>query len=161
MGFCRQDAAREPLENGRAVPARTPQSDALSRDLLGRGFKFVGSTICYAFMQAVGMVNDRTIDCFRYERVGNSGTRRPLSDECSDTPSVALPWRCAVWWRRDYLGRVRCHTGTGGEHRSVGQRGSRSRSVWKTWRPWASSRYGAAFDAFTPEAIPSFYHVPL
>lgn len=50
------------------VPARTPQSDALSKDLLGRGFKFVGSTICYAFMQAVGMVNDHTIDCFRHGR---------------------------------------------------------------------------------------------
>jgi DNA-3-methyladenine glycosylase I len=48
------------------VPARTAQSDALSRDLLGRGFKFVGSTICYAFMQAVGMVNDHSIDCFRH-----------------------------------------------------------------------------------------------
>ena len=47
------------------VPARTAQSDALSRDLLARGFKFVGSTICYAFMQAVGMVNDHTVDCFR------------------------------------------------------------------------------------------------
>ncbi len=52
------------------VPPRTPESDALSRDLLGRGFKFVGSTICYAFMQAVGMVNDHTTDCFRYEQVG-------------------------------------------------------------------------------------------
>lgn len=51
----------------REVPARTPESDALSRDLLRRGFKFVGSTICYAFMQAVGMVNDHTIDCFRYK----------------------------------------------------------------------------------------------
>jgi DNA-3-methyladenine glycosylase I len=50
----------------REVPARTPESDALSRDLLGRGFKFVGSTICYAFMQAVGMVNDHTLDCFRH-----------------------------------------------------------------------------------------------
>jgi len=50
------------------VPARTPESDALSKDLLKRGFKFVGSTICYAFMQAVGMVNDHTRDCFRYER---------------------------------------------------------------------------------------------
>jgi len=49
------------------IPARTPISDALSRDLLKRGFKFVGSTICYAFMQAVGMVNDHTQDCFRYE----------------------------------------------------------------------------------------------
>jgi len=48
------------------VPARTPASDAMSRDLIKRGFKFVGSTICYAFMQAVGMVNDHTVDCFRY-----------------------------------------------------------------------------------------------
>ena len=54
----------------RHIPPRTKESDALSRDLLGRGFKFVGSTICYAFMQAVGMVNDHTTDCFRYEQVG-------------------------------------------------------------------------------------------
>ena len=53
---------------GGQIPARTPESDALSRDLLGRGFKFVGSTICYAFMQAVGLVNDHTVDCFRSER---------------------------------------------------------------------------------------------
>ena len=59
-----------PLVNARKtmneIPARTPESDALSRDLLKRGFKFVGSTICYAFMQATGLVNDHTIDCFRY-----------------------------------------------------------------------------------------------
>ena len=54
----------------RQLPALTAESDALSRDLLGRGFKFVGSTICYAFMQAVGIVNDHTVDCFRYKRVG-------------------------------------------------------------------------------------------
>lgn len=48
------------------VPARTAQSDAMSKDLKKRGFSFVGSTICYAFMQAVGMVNDHLIDCFRY-----------------------------------------------------------------------------------------------
>jgi DNA-3-methyladenine glycosylase I len=52
------------------IPARTADSDALSRDLLRRGFKFVGSTICYAFMQAVGLVNDHTTDCFRYAIVG-------------------------------------------------------------------------------------------
>ena len=46
--------------------ARTAESDAMSKDLLGRGFKFVGPTICYAFMQAVGMVNDHLVDCFRY-----------------------------------------------------------------------------------------------
>jgi DNA-3-methyladenine glycosylase I len=48
------------------VPPRTEQSDALSRDLKRRGFTFVGTTICYAFMQAVGLVNDHTTDCFRY-----------------------------------------------------------------------------------------------
>jgi DNA-3-methyladenine glycosylase I len=48
-----------------SVPARTPESDAMSKDLKRRGFKFVGSTICYAFMQAVGMVNDHVTDCFR------------------------------------------------------------------------------------------------
>ena len=53
---------------GGPIPARTPESDALSRDLLDRGFKFVGSTICYAFMQAVGLVNDHTTDCFRSKR---------------------------------------------------------------------------------------------
>jgi DNA-3-methyladenine glycosylase I len=56
----------------RRVPPRTAESDALSRDLLKRGFKFVGSTICYAFMQAVGMVNDHTVSCFRYEAVGKT-----------------------------------------------------------------------------------------
>ena len=51
------------------VPVRTPESDALSRDLKGRGFAFVGSTICYALMQAVGMVNDHLVDCFRYREL--------------------------------------------------------------------------------------------
>jgi len=49
----------------REVPARTAESDVLSKDLLGRGFRFVGSTICYAFMQAVGMVNDHVAGCWR------------------------------------------------------------------------------------------------
>jgi DNA-3-methyladenine glycosylase I len=48
------------------LPATSPQSEAMSKDLKKRGFSFVGPTICYAFMQAVGMVNDHTIDCFRY-----------------------------------------------------------------------------------------------
>ena len=48
------------------VPARTAESDAMSKDLARRGFRFVGSTICYAFMQATGMVNDHSADCFRY-----------------------------------------------------------------------------------------------
>jgi DNA-3-methyladenine glycosylase I len=51
------------------IPPSTRQSDAMSKDLRGRGFKFVGSTICYAFMQAVGMVNDHAIDCFRYGKL--------------------------------------------------------------------------------------------
>jgi len=51
------------------LPANTKESDAMSTDLKKRGFKFVGSTICYAFMQAVGMVNDHTVDCFRYEEI--------------------------------------------------------------------------------------------
>jgi DNA-3-methyladenine glycosylase I len=51
------------------VPARTAESDAMSKDLKRRGFKFVGSTICYAFMQAVGIVNDHTVDCFRYKEL--------------------------------------------------------------------------------------------
>jgi len=52
------------------VPARTPESDALSRDLRQRGFRFVGSTICYAHMQAVGMVNDHLTSCFRHRAIG-------------------------------------------------------------------------------------------
>jgi DNA-3-methyladenine glycosylase I len=51
------------------IPSKTTESDAMSRDLIKRGFKFAGSTICYAFMQATGMVNDHTLDCFRYHEV--------------------------------------------------------------------------------------------
>jgi len=64
----------KPIQNRRKthkqIPAHTPESDAMSKDLLERGFKFVGSTICYAMMQAVGMVNDHTSDCFRYTQLG-------------------------------------------------------------------------------------------
>ncbi|MEM1177609.1 MAG: DNA-3-methyladenine glycosylase I [Acidobacteriota bacterium] len=70
----------EPVQNAwrhrSEVPAITPQSDAMSKALKKLGFKFVGSTICYALMQAVGMVNDHTTDCFRYEecaRLGGKG----------------------------------------------------------------------------------------
>jgi DNA-3-methyladenine glycosylase I len=57
---------RKPIVlKGPRVPVKTAESDALSKDLLKRGFKFVGSTICYAYMQAVGMVNDHAKDCFR------------------------------------------------------------------------------------------------
>ncbi len=58
-----QDGGRRTLAE---IPARTPASDALSKDLVRRGFSFVGSTICYAHMQAVGMVNDHTLACFRH-----------------------------------------------------------------------------------------------
>ena len=51
------------------IPATTPESDAMSKDLKKRGFRFVGSTICYAYMQAAGMVNDHTTECFRYKEV--------------------------------------------------------------------------------------------
>ena len=54
------------------IPARTPESDAMSKDLLQRGFKFVGPTICYAFMQAVGMVNDHLVSCFRHAEIHNA-----------------------------------------------------------------------------------------
>jgi DNA-3-methyladenine glycosylase I len=61
----------KPLINRRKslkeIPAITIESDAMSKDLKKRGFKFIGSTICYAFMQAVGIVNDHTVDCFRYK----------------------------------------------------------------------------------------------
>lgn len=53
-----------------ALPANTAESDAMSKDLKRRGFKFVGTTICYAFMQAIGMVNDHEKSCFRYKEVG-------------------------------------------------------------------------------------------
>jgi DNA-3-methyladenine glycosylase I len=56
-------------KNIRAAPTHTPESDAMSKALLGRGFKFVGTTICYSFMQAVGMVNDHEVTCSRYAAV--------------------------------------------------------------------------------------------
>jgi DNA-3-methyladenine glycosylase I len=57
-------------KRGQGVPASTVESDAMSKDLRARGFKFVGSTICYAFMQAVGLVNDHDHSCFRFREVG-------------------------------------------------------------------------------------------
>ncbi len=55
------------------LPAKTALSDAMSKELQKRGFKFVGSTICYAFMQAAGMVNDHSVDCFRYNEINKMG----------------------------------------------------------------------------------------
>jgi DNA-3-methyladenine glycosylase I len=57
------------LRKGKDIPARTPESDALSKDLQRRGFRFVGSTICYAFMQAVGMANDHLTSCYRHREL--------------------------------------------------------------------------------------------
>jgi DNA-3-methyladenine glycosylase I len=76
------DAYIWPFVNGKAkqnawkrkVPARTKESDTLSKDLLKHGFRFVGSTICYALMQATGMVNDHAVTCYRYQQLG--GIRR-------------------------------------------------------------------------------------
>jgi DNA-3-methyladenine glycosylase I len=75
-----------PLVNRRRtlkdIPSKTSESEALSKDLVRRGFRFVGSTICYAFMQAVGLVDDHTVDCFRYraatsrKRISTDGTIR-------------------------------------------------------------------------------------
>ena len=68
-----------PRQNSRTsrgkLPARTRESDAMSEDLERRGFKFVGSTICYAFMQAVGMVNDHVVDCFRYSEIASEAAK--------------------------------------------------------------------------------------
>ena len=70
----------KPIQNrGRTmahVPAKTAESDAMSRDLLRRGFKFVGSTICYAFMQATGMVNDHLVTCVRHADLSGSPRRK-------------------------------------------------------------------------------------
>jgi len=64
-GKAQQNAWRTPQQ----VPSRTPTSDAISRDVIQRGFKFVGSTIFYAFMQAVGLVNDHCVNCFRHKEL--------------------------------------------------------------------------------------------
>jgi DNA-3-methyladenine glycosylase I len=70
-GRPRRNAWRRPVD----VPATTPESDAMSRDLKRRGFRFVGSTICYAFMQATGMVDDHLVSCFRWGQAARM--RRP------------------------------------------------------------------------------------
>ena len=63
------DGVPKQRKRGQAVPTHTEESDVLSKDLSRRGFKFVGTTICYAFMQAVGMVNDHNHSCFRYREL--------------------------------------------------------------------------------------------
>ena len=71
-GVPRTNAWREHRE----IPARTPLSDAVSKELKRRGFSFVGSTICYAYLQAVGVVNDHLVSCFRHAAVGDVGPSR-------------------------------------------------------------------------------------
>jgi len=67
--FVNEKPIKNKVKNSKNVPAYTPLSDALSKDLKKRGFKFVGSTIIYAFMQAIGMINDHEVGCFRYNEV--------------------------------------------------------------------------------------------
>lgn len=73
QAFIRSRIGGKPRQNRfralNEVPAKTPESDALSKELKKRGFHFVGSTICYSFMQAVGLVNDHLVNCFRYREV--------------------------------------------------------------------------------------------
>jgi len=69
-GFVDGRQVQNVWESMKEVPASTPVSDAMSRDLKRRGFRFVGTTICYSHMQAVGMVNDHTVDCFRWRELG-------------------------------------------------------------------------------------------
>ena len=69
-GFVDGTTVRNAWQSHAEVPASTPQSEAMSKELRKRGFRFVGPTICYAFMQATGMVNDHVVNCFRYSQVG-------------------------------------------------------------------------------------------
>jgi DNA-3-methyladenine glycosylase I len=73
------------------IPATTETSDTMSKDLKKRGFNFVGSTICYSFMQAVGMVNDHVVSCFRHEEVKKAG--RPNSRRGPGNPGSPVPGR--------------------------------------------------------------------
>jgi len=75
-GFVQGRAIQNAPRSLHDVPVQTPISDALSKDLQKRGFKFVGSTICYAFMQAIGMVNDHIVGCHRYREVKRLGDAR-------------------------------------------------------------------------------------
>lgn len=68
-GFVNRKSIKNSWKHHKDCPATTPLSDTISKDLKKRGFKFVGSTVIYAFMQAIGMVNDHTVDCFRYNEV--------------------------------------------------------------------------------------------
>ena len=75
-GFVGHEPKQNAWRSIKEVPAKTPESDAISKDLKRRGFKFVGSTICYAFMQAVGMVNDHLIECFRHGEIRKAANKK-------------------------------------------------------------------------------------
>ena len=74
--FVGRSPRRNRWRSFREIPSTTPESDAMAKDLRRRGFTFVGSTICYAFMQAVGMVNDHPVTCFRHAGVDGGGPER-------------------------------------------------------------------------------------
>ena len=76
------------------IPARTPESDAISKDLVKLGFRFVGSTICYAFMQATGMVNDHLVECYRWKSLNQSpDTRSGAGEKLQRKPVIKPPRR--------------------------------------------------------------------
>jgi DNA-3-methyladenine glycosylase I len=84
-GFVGGRPTQNAWKAGQRLPAKTKESDAVSKDLQKRGFRFVGSTICYAFMQAVGMVNDHSIDCFRYSQVAPASEPRSPKQRLSSS----------------------------------------------------------------------------
>jgi DNA-3-methyladenine glycosylase I len=75
-GFVGGSPLTSGIKKHEGIPARSRESDALSEDLRSRGFKFVGTTICYAFMQAIGMVNDHTTNCYRYKELNSKKKKR-------------------------------------------------------------------------------------
>jgi len=81
MGFVGGRPIRNAWEKMSDIPATSKESDAMSRDMKKRGFTFFGATICYAHMQAVGMVNDHVVDCFRFDEVNE------IMDKLSDINS--------------------------------------------------------------------------
>jgi DNA-3-methyladenine glycosylase I len=86
---------RNAWRTGKQVPVSTPVSDAMSRDLKNRGFRFVGSTICYAFMQATGLVNDHLVTCFRHRDLAQPRRRhiRRIAPGTIKTPPDRAPDR--------------------------------------------------------------------
>lgn len=83
-GFVKSRSKQNAWKTSSEIPASTAESDAMSKSLKQRGFKFVGTTICYAFMQAVGMVNDHLMSCFRYQEF--TGNRSIISENEIETP---------------------------------------------------------------------------